>query len=117
MSSYAIVNIVAASMAAMTAIYSRRQGKLSRALKISLVAPLLSFPWLYFGITQKAWSHGDAGVVFMNVPLNELFLSFLMTFVNASIFLLTYSAIINEARRNPKPKNCTAEKKEDDPVG
>jgi hypothetical protein len=116
MSRYTIVNLLAAILVVGVGVLLRRRRRLSRTMKISMVAPLLSFPWLYFGVTQKAWSHGDPGLVLMGVPLNEVALSFIMTFVNSGIFILNYQAIIDETSRSAKPKDCTPEKKEDHPV-
>lgn len=115
MSHYLQVNLVALVFAiAVVALISNRR-QLIRLIKISLLAPPLAFPWLYFGIAQRAWAHGAPGPLFMNVPLNELLLTFLMTFVTGGILLKNYSAILNESRRGSKAKNSAAEKKHDDP--
>ncbi len=116
MSNYAIVNLLPVVLVIGLGALLRRRRRLSRTLKISMIAPLLSFPWLYFGINQKAWSHGDPGLLFMGVPVNEIVLSFMMTFVNAGIFILSYRTVIDEAGRSSESKNSSAEKKKDYPV-
>jgi hypothetical protein len=116
MAQYTAVNLLTLFPAVLVGVLLWRQGRLSRALKISMIAPLLSFPWLYFGIKQKAWSHGNPGTLLMSVPLNEIALSFIMTFLNAGILILNYAAIIHEADRDSKPKNCTTQKDEGNPV-
>lgn len=116
MPGYELVNLIALFPLLLVGAILWRRRKLSRTLKISMVAPLLSFPWLYFGITRKAWAHGDPGPLFMAVPLNEVVLSFIMTFLNAGIWILNYSVIIDEADRCTKSKNSAAQQEEDNPV-
>lgn len=115
MNNYFLVNLVALPFAIAVALLVFNKRQLIRLLKISLLAPPLAFPWLYFGISQKAWAHGDPGPLFMNVPLNELLLTFLMTFVNGGILLKNYSAILHESGGGTKAKDGAAEKKQDDP--
>jgi hypothetical protein len=80
-----------------------------------MVAPLVSFPWLYFGITQKAWAHGDPGPAFMDVPISEIALSFVMTFLNTGVWLINYGLIANEANRGAESKDSAGQEKEDNP--
>jgi len=116
LSEYSLMNLVAVFLAAIVAVFLRKRRRILRIIKLSLLAPALSFPWLYFGINQKAWAHGDAGPVFMSVPINELVLAFLMTFVNGGVLLLCHRSILEEARRRTEAKNSSTEKRQDDPI-
>ena len=110
MSGYSFMNLIASIMVVIVVIFLRSRRKILRVFKLSLLAPPLTFPWLYFGISQRAWAHGDPGPVFMNVPLNELVLTFIMTFVGAGVFTLHFDAIIHEARRSAESEDSTAQK-------
>ena len=107
MSTYALLNCCSILPVAVLVYFLRRQRRLWHAIIISSIAPLLSFPWLYFGINQKAWAHGDAGTLFFNVPLNEVCLAFIMTFLNAGVWLLNYRSIIDETYRGTEAENRT----------
>ena len=98
MSKYTLVNCIAMALAVLTLIMLRDWRRVVRVLKIAILGPLLSFPWLYFGISQGSWSHGDPGPLFMKVPLNELALAFLMTVVNGGVLVLNHRAIKREVK-------------------
>ncbi len=61
LSSYTQVNLAVAASAMLVAFSLKSKVRLLRLFKISLLAPLLSFPWLYFGVAEGAWAHGDPG--------------------------------------------------------
>ena len=110
MSGYSFMNLIGIIMLVTVAVLLRTRKKILRVFKLSLLAPPLTFPWLYFGISQRAWAHADPGPLFMNVPLNELCLTFIMTFVGAGVFTLNFEAIIHEARRSAETKDGTTQK-------
>jgi hypothetical protein len=114
---YLWMNILALLAALVVASRLRKRRQLARIVKISLLVVPLCFPWLYFGISREAWSHGDPGPLFMGVPANEIALSFIMTFVNSGILLLNYRAILHESHRSTERKDSRSEDEEDRPSG
>lgn len=112
---YCLMNIFASVIALIVAVRLQQIGRLGRIFKISLLVVPLSFPWLYFGISRQAWGHGDPGPRFMNVPVNEIALSFIMTFANAGILLLNCGAILHEAHRRTEAKYRHSQDKKNSP--
>ena len=109
MSNYFLMNAVASLVAIAIALSLQRES-LSRCLKMSILSLLLGFPWLYFGIHQKAWGHGENQLSFFGVPLQELALVVLMTFIASGLYSLNYRAILEQAGGSSETKDCGTEK-------
>lgn len=114
MSRYLLMNSIALLVAIGIAL-SLQPASLGRCLKISFLSLLLGFPWLYFGINQRAWGHGSNQLSFFGVPLQELALVVLMAFIASGLYSLNYRAILEQASRGSKAEDCPPEKKQDRP--
>lgn len=57
------------------------------ALRTCLIITLISYPWDFFAIQLRAWSHPDPGLRLFSVPLNDLAFIFLCTAVSSAIFI------------------------------
>jgi hypothetical protein len=114
-SGYLFVNLIAVAIAVVVALRLGSRRRFVRIFKVALLAPLLSFPWLFYGITRESWAHGDPGPILMGVPLNELILAFLMTFVTAGVLLIRMPGIVHEARRGTESKDSSPDQEDHDP--
>lgn len=87
---------------------SNRWTDILLSARIGFLVVLLGYPWDFFAIQMNAWSHpNDPGPRLFGVPINDLFLIWLCTFL-ACIALL--SANRREAQRCRKPKGEDARK-------
>lgn len=109
MTEYLFMNVVALLIAVLFALRLKNWRQIQSALKIALLATILAYPWLYFGIAQHAWGHGDPGPVLFGVPLNELILAFIMTFANASALLAVVGSVLQRPARGAETEKRPAE--------
>ena len=99
MPEYTKLNLILLIMAIATNRFLLRpSGHRSVAFKIALLVPFLGFPWDHFGISHRAWGHSDPGPIFLGVPLNEMALAFLMSYITAGALLSNRRTILEEAR-------------------
>ena len=116
MTEYAKLNLLLLVIALVITRYcilNRRH--LSLAIKVALIVPFLGFPWDFFGITLKAWGHTNPGPVFLGVPLNEMLLAFLMSYITAGILLRNLSTILDQASSKTKGEQRTDYRSQRDP--
>lgn len=104
MSYYTLVNAFATAVAVAVWVSLKSTRQRLRLLKLSALSAMLGFPWLYFGIQQEAWTHSAPGPRLFDVPINELMLAVIMSFINGGVLLLNYHAILQEASASTKPK-------------
>jgi hypothetical protein len=98
LSTYSVLNIsLLATAAVITWRCLRSPRDRAVVLKVSVAVSFLGFPWDFFGIHQKAWTHPNPGPVLFGVPLNEVLLSFLMAYITAGILLHNSTRIFEDA--------------------
>jgi hypothetical protein len=84
---YLYLNLVLLVIAAAAAITSLREWRQVRlVLQTSILVTLLSYPWDFFTLQLESWHYSDPGPRLFHVPMNDIALIFLCTFISASVF-------------------------------
>lgn len=100
MTEYTIFNLCISALAVAVMCITRvRRPTVWKNVRIAVLVTILSYPWDFFAIMNKAWVHPkDPGIRLFSVPLNDLWFIFVCTLITTS--LLSHHRPISVARAN-----------------
>jgi hypothetical protein len=86
MTGYSTFNVFLAGAAALSVLsFARSWYQFRLILRIAFVVVCITFPWDFVGIHLSTWAYpSDPGIRIASVPLNDLYLSFLVTVISCS---------------------------------